>query len=98
MIFASIVSLALKDFTDTVIILTIIIMSGFLSFIQEFRATNAVEKLLQTVKTKVVLLRDGKKKEIIIDEVVPGDIIFLSAGDIIPADCVILEAKDFFCK
>lgn len=96
LIFASIVSAILKDFTDTAIILAIIILSGFLSFIQEYSATNAVERLLQTVKTKVTLFRDGKKKEVLIDEIVPGDIVLLSAGDIIPADGVILEAKDFF--
>lgn len=96
LIFASIVSAILRDFTDTVIILAIITLSGFLSFIQEYSATNAVEKLLQTVKTKATVLRDGKKKEIFIDEVVPGDVVLLSAGDIIPADGVILEAKDFF--
>ncbi len=96
LIFASIVSAMLRDFTDTAIILTIIIMSGFLSFIQEYSATNAVEKLLQTVKTKATLFRAGKKKEVFIDEIVPGDIVLLSAGDIIPADGVILEAKDFF--
>jgi Mg2+-importing ATPase len=96
LIFASIVSAVLRDFTNTAIILSIIILSGFLSFIQEYSATNAVEKLLQAVKTKVTLLRDGKKKEIFIDEIVPGDIVLFSAGDIIPADSVILEAKDFF--
>lgn len=96
LIFASIISAILKDFTDTAIILAIIIASGFLSFIQEYSATNAVEKLLQTVKTKATLFRDGKKKEVFIDEIVPGDIVLLSAGDIIPADCLILEAKDFF--
>ncbi|MCL4537090.1 MAG: magnesium-translocating P-type ATPase [Nitrospirae bacterium] len=96
LIFASIVSAILRDFTDTAIILAIIIVSGFLSFIQEYSATNAVEKLLQTVKTKATLFRAGKKKEVFIDEIVPGDVVLLSAGDIIPADGVILEAKDFF--
>jgi Mg2+-importing ATPase len=96
LIFASIVSAVLRDFTNTAIILAIIILSGFLSFIQEYSATNAVEKLLQVVKTKVTSLRDGKRKEIFIDEIVPGDIVLFSAGDIIPADSVILEAKDFF--
>ncbi|MFN3480071.1 MAG: cation-translocating P-type ATPase, partial [Thermodesulfovibrionales bacterium] len=96
LIFASIVSAILRDFTDTAIILAIIILSGLLSFIQEYSATNAVEKLLQTVKTKATLFREGKKKEVFIDEIVPGDIVLLSAGDIIPADGVILEAKDFF--
>ena len=96
LIFASIVSAILKDFTDTAIIFAIIVASDFLSFIQEYSATNAVEKLLQTVKTKAMLFREGKKKEIFMDEIVPGDIVLLSAGDIVPADCVILEAKDFF--
>jgi Mg2+-importing ATPase len=96
LIFASIVSAVLRDFTDTAIIMAIIIFSGFLSFLQEYSAANAVEKLLQTVKTKVTLLRDAKKKEIFIDEIVPGDTVFLSAGSIIPADCVLIEAKDFF--
>ncbi|OGW45438.1 MAG: hypothetical protein A2Y66_03005 [Nitrospirae bacterium RBG_13_41_22] len=96
LIFASMVSAFVRDFTDTAIILAIIILSGFLSFIQEYGATNAVEKLLQTVKTKATLLRSGNKKEVFIDDIVPGDIALLSAGDIIPADSVILEAKDFF--
>ncbi|MGB9716230.1 MAG: magnesium-translocating P-type ATPase [Thermodesulfovibrionales bacterium] len=96
LIFASIVSAILKDFTDTAIILAIIFLSSFLSFIQEYRATNAVERLIQTVRTKATVKRDGKKKDVFIDEIVPGDIAFLSAGDIIPADCIILEAKDFF--
>lgn len=96
LIFASSISTILRDFTDTSIILAIIILSGFLSFIQEYTATNAVEKLLQTVKTKVTLLRDGKKKEVFIDEIVPGDIVFFSAGSIIPADSVLIEANDFF--
>jgi Mg2+-importing ATPase len=96
LIFASIVSAILKDFTDTAIILAIIFLSSFLSFVQEYRATNAVERLIQTVRTKTTVKRDGKKTDVFIDEIVPGDIIFLSAGDIIPADCIILEAKDFF--
>ncbi|BCB96851.1 hypothetical protein JZK55_17730 [Dissulfurispira thermophila] len=62
LVFASIVSAILRDFTDTAIILAIIIVSGFLSFIQEYSATNAVERLLQTVKTRVTLFREGRKK------------------------------------
>ncbi len=96
LIFASIVSAIVKDFTNTTIILAIITLSGFLSFLQEYSATNAAEKLLQTVKTRVTALRDGKKKEVFIDEIVPGDIVFLSAGSMIPADCVLMETRDFF--
>lgn len=96
LIFASIISAILKDFTDTVIILAIIFLSSFLSFVQEYRATNTVERLIQAVRTKATVKRDGEKRDVFIDEIVPGDIILLSAGDIIPADCIILEAKDFF--
>jgi Mg2+-importing ATPase len=60
------VSAFVRDFTDTAIILAIIILSGFLSFIQEYGAINAVEKLLQTAKTKSTLLRSGNKKEVLI--------------------------------
>lgn len=96
LIFASIISAILKDFTDTVIILAIIFLSSFLSFVQEYRATNTVERLIQAVRTKATVKRDGEKRDVFIDEIVPGDIILLSAGDIIPADCIILEAKDFY--
>lgn len=96
LIFASAVSAVVRNFTDTAIILAIIVISGFLSFIQEHSATNAVDKLLQAVKTRAIALRNGKKKEIFIDEIVPGDIVFLSAGSIIPADCVLIETKDLF--
>lgn len=67
-----------------------------MSFIQEHSATNAVEKLLQTVKTKTMVSRGGKKKEVFTDEIVPGDIVFLSAGSLIPADCALIEEKDLF--
>jgi Mg2+-importing ATPase len=96
LIAASAVSAGLRDFTDTAIILAIIIMSGSLSFMQEHSATNAVEKLLRTVKTRVILFRDSKRKEVFIDEIVPGDIVFLSAGSLIPADYVLIEEKDLF--
>jgi Mg2+-importing ATPase len=96
LIFASVISSFVRDFTDAVIILSIIFISSFLSFIQEYSAANAVGKLLEQVKTKVSVKRDGEKKEVFIEEIVPGDIVLLSAGDIIPADCVIVSAKDFF--
>lgn len=55
-----------------------------------------MSKLLEQVQTKVLVRRGGEKKEVLIEEIVSGDVILLSAGDIIPADCVILTAKDFF--
>ena len=79
------------------IILTMVIISGVLRFVQEARSNNAAEKLLEmiTTTTCVERLEDGKK-EIPLEEVVVGDIVHLAAGDMIPADMRIIEAKDLF--
>lgn len=71
-------------------------ISGMLGFWQERNAANAVEKLLALVKTKSSVLRDGSPQEIPVEEVVPGDVVLLSAGATIPGDCVILDSKDLF--
>lgn len=94
LLFAAIVSAFLGDATDTVIIVIIVLVSSLLGFWQEKGAANAFEKLLSAVQVKSTVLRDGKETEIPVEQVVPGDIIVLSAGDIIPADCLILESKE----
>jgi len=96
LILAAILSFALHDQTDAIIILTIVMLSGLLGFWQESGAVNAVAKLLAMVQTKAIVLRDNMEQEIPIEKVVPGDIIVLSAGAIVPGDCVILESKDLF--
>jgi Mg2+-importing ATPase len=96
LLFAAGLSSFLGDVTDTVIIVTIILISSMLGFWQEKGAADAFEKLLSTVRVKTTVLRDGKEKEIPIEEVVPGDIIILNAGDMIPADSLILESKELF--
>ena len=57
---------------------------------------NAVEKLLAIVQIKAAVLRDGSAKEIPVEEIVPGDIVILDAGDIVPGDCLVQESKDLF--
>lgn len=89
-------SFFLSDPVDAFIILTIVFVSGLLGFWQEHSATNAVEKLLAIVQIKASVLRDGGAKEISLEEVVPGDIAILNAGDIVPGDCLVLESKDLF--
>jgi P-type Mg2+ transporter len=96
LLFAAIVSAFLGDVTDTVIITAIVLVSSLLSFWQEKGAADAFEKLLATVQIKANVLRDGKEQEIATEGVFPGDIILLNAGDIIPADCLVLESKDLF--
>ncbi len=82
--------------TNAIIIITIILISSLLGFWQERGAANAVEKLLAIVQTKATVFRNGTQKEIQVEEIVPGDVIHLNAGDLIPGDSIILESKDLF--
>lgn len=96
LLFAAVLSFFLQDRATALIIMAIIIISGFLGFWQEKGAVDAVEKLLAIVEVKTTVLRDGKQVDIPIDEAVPGDITILNAGDSIPGDCLILESSDLF--
>jgi P-type Mg2+ transporter len=96
LLFAAGLSFFLGDATDTIIIATIILISGLLGFWQEKGAADAFEKLLGTVRVKATVLRDGKERDTPLEEVVPGDVVILHAGDMIPADSLILESKELF--
>ncbi len=96
LLFAAVLSLFLHDSADALIILIIVLVSGLLGFWQERGAVDAVEKLLAIVQIKAAVIRDGQEKEIPVEEIVPGDIARLNAGDVIPGDCLILESKDLF--
>jgi P-type Mg2+ transporter len=96
LIFAGALSFFLGDSMNAAIILTIILVSSLLGFWQERGAANAVEKLLAIVQTKASVFRDGTQKEIPVEEIVPGDVIHLNAGDLVPGDSIILESKDLF--
>lgn len=79
------------------LILTMVMISGTLRFVQESRSGNAAQKLLAMITTTCTVTRNGQgKMEIPMDELVVGDIVHLCAGDMIPADVRILEAKDLF--
>ena len=85
------------DPLTVVIILTMVMISGTLRFVQESRSGNVAEKLLSMITTTcTVTRRDQEKIEIPMDDLVVGDIVHLSAGDMIPADVRILDAKDLF--
>jgi len=96
LIAAAILSFALHDAADALIILAIVFISGLLGFWQEREANRAVERLLAMVQVKATVFRDGTPEEIPLEEIVPGDVVLLKAGDTIPGDCAILEARDLF--
>jgi Mg2+-importing ATPase len=96
LLFATGVSAVLKDWVDALIILVIVLGSALLSFVQEYNANTAAERLRAQVTIKARVLRDREAQAIPAEEVVPGDVVLLSAGSLVPADGVVLEARDFF--
>lgn len=89
---ATVLSGVLGDWTDAVIILAIVLLSGMLGFWQERGAANAMRSLLSTIRLTARVRRDGTSHEIPFEEVVPGDILEVSGGDIMPADAVVIDA------
>ncbi len=84
------------DLRATVVIFVMVILGVVLRFYQEIRADNAAEKLKAMVSNTATLVRDGKEAELPLKLLVPGDIIRLAAGDMVPADVRVLAAKDLF--
>lgn len=91
---ASLIAGALGDATDTLIILTIVLLSGLLGFWQEARASSAMQRLLARVQIDAEVVRDGRSHPIPVEQLVPGDIVQLNTGDLIPADGVVLTAQN----
>ena len=77
-------------------IATMVCLSNVLTFAQEYKSNNAAKKLMAMVKAKTMVLRDGREEEVDLSELVPGDVIRLSVGDLIPADIRVIESKDLF--
>ncbi len=96
LIAASTISIFLGEKLDALVIITMIFISVFIDFVQRYRSEEAAEKLKKQVSVTSTVIRDGQKKEIPTSQLVVGDIIHLSAGDIVPADCRIIEAKYLF--
>lgn len=91
---ASVLSGFLGDYTDMIIILSIISLTGLLSFLQERNAGKVAEKLKALIGLKASVLREGRCVEVPAQEVVPGDVLVLKAGDLLPADCLIVESNE----
>ncbi len=96
LLFATIVSAMTQEWLDASIILAIVVGSALLSFSQEYSAGNAAAKLRAQVTLKTTVVRDGQPQTIPAEDIVPGDVVQLSAGSLIPADGVLLEAADFY--
>ena len=95
---ASAVSAMTREYTNFAILSVIVLLSVSLDFVQEYRANAAAEKLRLSVSLRALVMRDGKASTIPAAHVVPGDVVLLAAGDMVPADGRVLEARDFFVK
>jgi Mg2+-importing ATPase len=90
------VSFIMGDLRSTIVVGAMVLISVGLSSLQEERSGRAVEKLQAMVRTTVNVLRDGKDTEIPLAQVVPGDVVLLDAGSLVPADLRLISTKDFF--
>jgi len=91
-----VVSYLTGDLRATIVIFVMVLLGIVLRFFQELRADTAAEKLKAMVSTTATVLRDGKDIDLSLRMLVPGDIIRLGAGDMVPADVRVLTAKDLF--
>jgi Mg2+-importing ATPase len=96
LLFAAGLSFFLHQRVDALIILSIVLLSGWLGFRQEYSAADAVQKLLALVQVRAVARRDGQPVEVPAETIVPGDVVILAAGSQIPGDGLILESKDLY--
>lgn len=89
------VALALREWIDAAIILAIVFGSSVLGFVQEYRASVVVQKLKNRLALTVRVLRDGAECTVPASTIVPGDVVLLCAGNLVPADGLIMDAADF---
>ena len=96
LMFAAAISAYFGQTFNAIVIIAMILASVILDFFEEHSANNAAKKLREKVSTTSTVIRNGKKVEIKSTEICTGDILFLSSGDLIPADAKVIEADDFF--
>jgi len=92
----AIVSFVTSDYEAAIVMLVMILASVIITFVQEYRSQKASLALKELIENTCAVTRDGRTKEIPMDEVVPGDIVTLATGDMIPADAVLIWTKDLF--
>ncbi|HEX7954771.1 MAG TPA: HAD-IC family P-type ATPase, partial [Burkholderiales bacterium] len=96
LVLAAGISATVGEAADFYIITAIVLLSVMLDTLQEYRAGHAAEQLQQSVALRAAVLRDRKEHEIPVASIVPGDVALLAAGDLVPADGRLLEARDLF--
>ncbi len=96
--YTDVILATVPNYANIIVIVVLVLISSLLEFFQEYKSNKAAEKLKELVATTTTVLRNGEKKKILLKDVVQGDIVILSAGDMIPADLKILEVKDLYVR
>jgi P-type Mg2+ transporter len=96
LLFAAAISVVTGEWVDAVIVIVIVLASTAIGYSREYSAQSAAARLRARVQITAAAMRDGARKPVPLHDIVPGDIVLLSAGSIVPADCLLLEATDFF--
>ena len=91
---ASLVTITLKEWVDSGVILGVVLINAVVGFIQEAKAVKAIEALARTMTSEATVIRSGQRQRVSSEEVLPGDIVFLQSGDKVPADMRLFAAKD----
>ncbi len=94
LMFAAVVSLFLRHFTDGGVIIAIIIINSCFGYFQEKKANQAMEKLKQIIRRQAIVIHNGRRLRLDASDLVPGDVIAIRAGDNVPADCRIITAHN----
>lgn len=89
---AGLIALLFGEVKDAVVVYSLVIVNGLIGFYQELRAIASIEALKTLTAFKVKVIRDGKEREVRVDELVPGDVVLISEGDVVPADIRLLES------
>ena len=87
-----------EDPTTSIIIVVLVLISGGIRFVQELRSDKAATNLSKMIVNTATVIRQGEIQEVPIDDLVVGDVVKLSAGDMIPADLLLFESRDFFVQ
>ena len=96
LLFAALIALGTGELVDALIVLSILLASALIGYRREYTAHVAAALLQEQIRTRAKVLRDGSERVLPVEEIVPGDIVLLAAGGIVPADAVVLEGTDAF--
>ncbi|MFQ6056697.1 MAG: HAD-IC family P-type ATPase, partial [Methanosarcinales archaeon] len=94
LLIAGVVTLILQEYTDSIVIFLAVFINATFGFFEENKASKTLRTLKKILKVKTIVLRDGNKKEVLQEEIVPGDIIILNPGDKVPADGRLIETNN----